>query len=132
VRWVGLLPRPELARLYAAADVFVFPSRADTFGLVMVEAMACGTPVAAYPADGPLEVLARRAADGHRLGGAMDEDLRTAVLQALAVPRHEARLRAGDFSWDHAARLFAGFLVPAQPKAPTARDNCVTVVSSGP
>ena len=63
-RWVGLLPRDELARVYAAADLLVFPSRADTFGLVMVEAMATGTPVAAYPVDGPLEVLGRR--DGGR------------------------------------------------------------------
>ena len=57
VAWMGVLPRPQLARVYAAADVFVFPSRNETFGLVMLEAMACGTPVAAYPVDGPLQVL---------------------------------------------------------------------------
>ncbi|HVZ43097.1 MAG TPA: glycosyltransferase family 1 protein [Ramlibacter sp.] len=116
--WVGLLPRTELAKLYAAADVFVFPSRADTFGLVMVEAMACGTPVAAYPVDGPLEVLARQRPDGRAsLGGAMHTDLRQACEAALETPRHEARVRALDFSWERATQLFASFLVPARGAA---------------
>ena len=114
-RWIGLLPRAELARLYAAADVFVFPSHADTFGLVMVEAMACGTPVAAFPVDGPLEVLGRLHPDGSRpLGGALHEDLRTACAMALSVPREEARERALDFSWRVASEMFEAFLVPAQ------------------
>lgn len=114
-RWIGLLPRAELARLYAAADVFVFPSHADTFGLVMVEAMACGTPVAAFPVDGPLEVLGRLHPDGTRpLGGALHEDLRTACAAALSVPREEARERAMDFSWRVASEMFEAFLVPAQ------------------
>lgn len=118
-RWIGLLARPELARLYAAADLLVFPSHADTFGLVMVEAMACGTPVAAFPVDGPLEVLGRAHADGTRpLGGALHQDLQTACHAALAVPRHEARQRALDFSWQAASQLFAGFLVPARDGTP--------------
>jgi glycosyltransferase involved in cell wall biosynthesis len=113
-RWVGILPRGELAKLYASADLFVFPSHADTFGLVMVEAMATGTPVAAYPVDGPLEVLGRMRADGSGpLGGVMHQDLQQAAYAALGVPRHEARARALDFSWKEAAQLFAGFLVPA-------------------
>jgi glycosyltransferase involved in cell wall biosynthesis len=117
-RWLGLLPRPELAKVYAAADVFVFPSHADTFGLVMVEAMACGTPVAAYPVDGPLEVLAREhPVLGRPLGGAMFRDLREACHAALEVPRAEARQRALDFSWQRATELFAGFLVPARSGA---------------
>lgn len=117
VRWLGLLPRSELARVYAAADLFVFPSHADTFGLVMVEAMATGTPVAAFPVDGPLEVLGRRTPDGARsMGGAMDQDLQQACYAAMAVPRREARERAMDFSWQHAAQLFAGFLVPARTR----------------
>lgn len=115
VHWVGLLERPTLARLYASADVFVFPSFADTFGLVMLEAMATGAPVAAFRADGPLEVLGKRHGDGVRsLGGAMNEDLLAAWHAALQVPRHEARQRALEFSWAHAARQFAGFLVPAR------------------
>lgn len=119
VHWIGLLERPVLARLYAAADVFVFPSHADTFGLVMVEAMASGTPVAAYPVDGPLEVLGRPAPGGGRpLGGVMDEDLGRACMRALGVPREEARLRAQDFSWAQAAQVFAQALVPARPGRP--------------
>lgn len=132
VRWLGLLPRDELAKVYAAADLFVFPSHADTFGLVMVEAMATGTPVAAYPVDGPLEVLGRAHPQGHRsLGGAMHEDLQQACYQALAVPRHEARLRSRDFSWQHASRLFASFLVPAPRGGRAAALPAVTNLSSG-
>ena len=112
VRWLGVLPRAELARVYAAADVFVFPSRADTFGLVMLEAMACGTPVAAYPVDGPTEVLA--AAPGQTVGGVMHGDLRHAVQRALSIPRTSAREHAQRFSWDAAARQFRGYLVPAR------------------
>lgn len=111
VRWMGVLPRAELARVYAAADVFVFPSRSETFGLVMLEAMATGTPVAAYPVDGPLQVLGKEDASCH--GGALDADLQQACYSALAVPRHQARARALDFSWGHAAQLFEAYLVPA-------------------
>lgn len=110
-RWLGVLPRSELARVYAAADVFVFPSRADTFGLVMLEAMATGTPVAAYPVDGPTEVLA--SPTGQPAGGVMHTDLRQAVRQALDIPRQAARTHAERFDWGVAARQFRGFLVPA-------------------
>lgn len=115
VRWLGVLPRDELARVYAAADVFVFPSRSETFGLVMLEAMASGTPVAAYPVDGPLEVLGKPDCSHH--GGVLDEDLKRACYKAMAVPRHEARARSLDFSWAHAAKLFEGHLVPVRSKA---------------
>ena len=114
VHWLGLLPRDELAKVYAAADLFVFPSHADTFGLVMLEAMASGTPVAAFPVDGPLEVLGRPRPDGTgSLGGSMDRDLQQACWNALGTPRHEARSRALDFSWEHATEVFLGNLVPA-------------------
>lgn len=116
VHWLGILPRPELAQVYAAADVFVMPSRSETFGLVMLEAMACGTPVAAYPVDGPLEVLGQH--EGPARGGVLDEDLHQAWSRALAVPRHAARARALDFSWAQASRLFLTHLVPARPPAP--------------
>jgi glycosyltransferase involved in cell wall biosynthesis len=115
VRWLGLLERPELAKVYAAADLLVFPSHADTFGLVMVEAMATGTPVAAYPVDGPLEVLGRRDENGRSVGGAMHDDLQQACFAALSVPRHDARARAMDFSWVHATELFVRNLVDARP-----------------
>jgi glycosyltransferase involved in cell wall biosynthesis len=132
VRWLGLLPRDELAKVYAAADLFVFPSHADTFGLVMVEAMASGTPVAAYPADGPLEVLGRRDSQGRSLGGSMHADLQQACYAALAVPRHEARARALDFSWQHATQLFTAFLVPTrgQPVLTATADGPTTPLSS--
>ena len=115
VRWMGVMPRNELAKVYAAADVFVFPSKSETFGLVMLEAMASGTPVAAYPVDGPLEVLGK--ADGSCHGGVMNADLRQACYSALALPRHEARARALDFSWAHATQLFEGYLVAAHKSA---------------
>jgi glycosyltransferase involved in cell wall biosynthesis len=129
VRWIGLLPRGELAKVYGAADLLAFPSHADTFGLVMVEAMACGTPVAAFPVDGPLEVLGqpRRHGEGS-LGGAMDTDLQKACYAALATPRHDARERALQFSWSHASQLFASYLVPARPA--DARREGVTKLSS--
>ena len=121
VRWMGVLPRQELAKVYSAADVFVFPSRSETFGLVMLEAMATGTPVAAYPVDGPLEVLCKAGGedDGNHHGGVLDADLQKACYKALAVPRHEARLRALDFSWVQSAQLFNSFLVYSQ-------QDCVT------
>lgn len=105
VHWRGVVPRDELAVVYAAADVFVFPGRHETFGLVMLEAMACGTPVAAFPVDGPLEVVADSRA------GVMHTDLREAVLKALEIPRHDARSRALQFSWSEATRLFMTHLV---------------------
>jgi glycosyltransferase involved in cell wall biosynthesis len=115
VRWLGVLPRDELAQVYASADVFTFPSRNETFGLVMLEAMACGTPVAAYPVDGPLEVL-RLDTDKpyHRKGGVLHEDLAFASLEALKVPRSEARAQALTFSWDESTRLFEHHLVPIE------------------
>ncbi|MDB5963667.1 MAG: glycosyltransferase family 1 protein [Polaromonas sp.] len=111
VKWMGVMPRDALAKVYASADVFVFPSRSETFGLVMLEAMATGTPVAAFPVDGPLEVLGDRAGRCH--GGVMEADLRQAWAAALQVPRHEARARALDFSWSRAAQLFEASLVVA-------------------
>lgn len=112
VVWMGVLPRPDLARIYAASDVFVFPSKSETFGLVMLEAMACGTPVAAYPVDGPLQVLG--ADQGAAAGGVLHEDLRSAVDQAMRVPRSEARKRAMHFDWPQTAQSFASHLVSAQ------------------
>jgi glycosyltransferase involved in cell wall biosynthesis len=115
VRWLGILDRAALAQVYAAADVFVFPSRSETFGLVMLEAMACGTPVAAFPVEGPMEVLGAHAGQPPR-GGVLNDDLLLATQEALAVPRSEARARALDFTWAQAARLFEQHLVPAQRK----------------
>jgi glycosyltransferase involved in cell wall biosynthesis len=101
-----VLTQAELAKVYAAADVFVFPSRTDTFGLVLLEALACGTPVAAYPVTGPIDVL------GDGGAGAMHEDLREACLEALKIDRNHARAWAERFSWAAASAQFAAHLKP--------------------
>jgi glycosyltransferase involved in cell wall biosynthesis len=106
VNYLGVLSQAELAKVYAAADVFVFPSRTDTFGLVLLEALACGLPVAAYPVTGPIDVL------GDGGAGAMHEDLRDACLDALKIDRAHARAWAERFSWQAASEQFAAHLKP--------------------
>ncbi|MBN8808727.1 MAG: glycosyltransferase family 1 protein [Sphingomonas sp.] len=96
----------DLAAAYAAADVLVFPSRTDTFGLVMIEAMASGTPVAAYPVTGPVDVLTPAV-------GAMDEDLAAAIAAALTRDRTACAAYGAGFSWTASARQFLAALVPA-------------------
>ena len=96
----------DLTAHLAAADVFVFPSLTDTFGLVLLEALACGLPVATHPVTGPADVIAASGA------GALDEDLRAACLRALAIPRAVARAHAEKFSWAEAARQFVAHLRP--------------------
>jgi glycosyltransferase involved in cell wall biosynthesis len=85
--------------------VFVFPSRTDTFGLVMIEALACGTPVAAYPVTGPVDVLTAQA-------GAMDDDLDTAIARALRLDRAACAAHGSGFTWSASARQFLDALVP--------------------
>jgi glycosyltransferase involved in cell wall biosynthesis len=109
VHWRGVVPREALPAIYSAADVFVFPSHSETFGLVMLEAMACGTPVAAFPVTGPLDVV------GDSDGGVLDDDLAQAARRALAVPRERARARALQFDWERVCEQFVSFLVPARP-----------------
>ena len=97
----------ELAASYRAADVLVFPSRTDTFGLVMIEALACGTPVAAFPVTGPIDVLDDRV-------GAMDEDLTAAIAAAIDRDPVTCAGYAGRFTWSASARQFLGALAPLQ------------------
>jgi len=97
-----------LARAYAGADVFVFPSLTDTFGLVLLESLACGTPVAAYPVTGPKDVLA----DATGKIGAVNADLRLAALEALQADRAACRAHAERFSWRACAEIFLSHLVP--------------------
>lgn len=111
VVWRGIVPRRELPAVYSAADVFVFPSHSETFGLVMLEAMACGTPVAAFPVPGPLDVVA----DSD--GGVLDKDLRKAALEALELSRQAARARALQFDWNEVCEQFLGMLVPVDESA---------------
>ncbi len=108
VRFTGARQGQALARAYAHADVFVFPSLTDTFGLVILEALACGTPVAAYPVTGPRDVLADQAA----LVGVADVDLRRACLAALEGDRAACRVHAERFSWRACAETFLSHLVP--------------------
>jgi glycosyltransferase involved in cell wall biosynthesis len=100
VRFTGSLHGQALADIYASADVFVFPSRTDTFGLVMLEALAAGTPVAALPVTGPSQVL------GNSGCGVMSEDLPAAVRQALEIPREKCRAFASNFGIRESARCF--------------------------
>ncbi len=106
-KFVGPKFGEELASYYKAADVFVFPSRTDTFGLVNIEALACGVPVAAYPVRGPLDILGN-APDGC---GSMNEDLKSACLTALENKDSQAcYTHAQNFSWEAAARQFVSNL----------------------
>jgi glycosyltransferase involved in cell wall biosynthesis len=99
----------DLAAHLAAADVMVFPSRTDTFGLVNLEAMACGVPVAAYPVTGPIDVIEEG------VTGALDEDLGRAALRALALDPARCREHALRFGWDASAREFESNLVFCRP-----------------
>ena len=98
--FLGMQTGEALARIYASADVFVFPSRTDTFGIVLLEALASGLPVAAYPVPGPQDVI------GGSDVGVLDEDLAVACRKALAVPRHKTRAFALNFTWRESARQF--------------------------
>ena|SRR5690242_2277758 len=96
------------SRASASADVFVFPSRTDTFGLVLLEALASGVPVAAYPVPGPLDVIGASGA------GVLDEDLRAAALRALEIPRERCREHALRYTWGASADQFIHNLWPLQ------------------
>ena len=100
VKWLGMLDHAALSLVYQKADVFVFPSRTDTFGLVLLEAMACGLPVAAYPVPGPMDVVGASGA------GVLNEDLELACQLALKIPKRVALEHAKSFTWDNATSQF--------------------------
>ena len=106
-RFLGERHGAELTEAYAAADVFVFPSVTDTFGLVLLESLACGTPIAAHPVTGPADILE----DAPAGVGALDPDLRAAAMRALSGDRAACRRHAERFSWRACAETFVASLV---------------------
>jgi len=105
-RFTGYRHGEELASLLAGCDVLVFPSLTDTFGLAMIEALACGVPVAAFPVPGPIDVIEAG------VTGVLDRDLRLAIAAALKLDRRVCAERAAAFSWEAATRQFLAGLAP--------------------
>ena len=116
--FLGALHGAALASAYASADVFVFPSRTDTFGLVMIEALACGTPVAAFPVAGPADIVGTDA-------GCLDDDIDAAIAGALAKDRSLCAAFGQSFSWARSAHEFEASLVrfPLAGEAPAFSDG---------
>lgn len=105
VRFTGYKKGEELAALVASADVFVFPSLTDTFGVVLLEAMASGVPVAAYPVTGPIETVT------NGINGYLDTDLRQAALKALDISSESCRNFALRYTWESCSRQFLDNLI---------------------
>lgn len=106
IRFTGAKYGEDLARYFADADVFVFPSKTDTFGLVIIESMATGTPVAGYPVSGPIDII-----PGSR-AGVVDEDLQKACLEALKLSPHACVAHAQKYSWEAVSEVFFDYLTP--------------------
>ena len=106
VTFTGFKTGEDLARYYANAEVFVFPSQWETFGIVMIEAMACGTPVAAFPCQGPEDVI------DEGITGCMNAYLKQAVTDCLFLPRHRVWDGSHRWNWDRAWEIFRDNLVP--------------------
>jgi glycosyltransferase involved in cell wall biosynthesis len=123
-RFAGFRFGDDLAAHLAASDIMVFPSLTDTFGLVNLEAMACGVPVAAYPVTGPIDVIE----DG--VTGALDHDLARAAARALRVDPAACRKRALRSGWDACAREFEGNLAESRPHALAYRSRRPALVDS--
>jgi glycosyltransferase involved in cell wall biosynthesis len=111
VKFVGYKTGVELAEYYRMADVFVFPSRWETFGIVMIEAMACGTPVAAYDCQGPADVIEEG------VTGCINDDLQQAVKDALMLNREQVHQGSYCWSWESAWQIFHNNLVPVTNRA---------------
>lgn len=110
-RFTGYKTDGELAKHLAAADVFVFPSRTDTFGLVVIEALACGVPVAAYPVQGPVDIIECG------VTGYLNDDLKAAATKALTLDPDRCRRQALMYSWETCTRQFLSHMPPTPPVA---------------
>lgn len=106
--FLGSRSGEALAEIFASADVFVFPSRTDTFGIVLIEALASGLPVAAFPVAGPLDVI------GDSGAGVLSEDLGGACMAALQIPRAVARAHSLQFTWSESARQFFDIILTSR------------------
>lgn len=129
VHFLGSKFGDELARCFADADVFVFPSKTDTFGLVIIEAMATGTPVAAYPVTGPIDIIPGSGA------GIVDEDLYKACLGCLDLNREDAVSHAQKYSWETVTDIFFDYLTPEYEPAARKkwrRIRRMTLIASSP
>lgn len=127
VSFAGAKFDTELARHFADADVFVFPSKTDTFGLVIIEAMASGLPVAAYPVSGPIDIIPGSNA------GCLDKNLKTACLSALELKSEDAISHAATYSWDAVTDVFFDLLTPQyQPRKRWRRIRRLTRLASSP
>jgi glycosyltransferase involved in cell wall biosynthesis len=117
VHFLGSLAGENLAAAYRGADCFVFPSRTDTFGLVVIEALACGLPVAAFPVAGPIDIVGRegRGVDGQMPAtvAALNEDLAEAIARALRLDRRAAAVFGSRFTWERATDQFLGAITQA-------------------
>ncbi|WP_143729005.1 glycosyltransferase family 1 protein [Microbulbifer sp. GL-2] len=112
--YLGVREGEKLTECYSGADVFVFPSLTDTFGLVNLEALACGLPVAAYPVTGPKDII------GNAPVGVLHEDLKVAIKRALLLNGEDCIAHARTFTWDVATEDFISSLVPARMEQPAA------------
>jgi len=127
VTFTGAKFETELARHFADADIFVFPSKTDTFGLVIIEAMASGLPVAAYPVSGPIDIIPDSDA------GIVDEDLKTACLSALELNPEDAIAHAGKYSWEAVTDVFFDLLTPQyKPRKSWRRIRRLRRIASSP
>ncbi len=120
-RFMGMREGEELADIYAASDVFVFPSRTDTFGIVLLEALASGLPIAAYPVTGPLDVV------GGTDVGVLNEDLAVAARGAVAIPSERCRDFAMKLTWAESARQFIDNITTAHAQVGDARSEQLKV-----
>jgi len=116
VKFVGCKTGPELAAWYRNASIFVFPSMTDTFGIVVIEALFCGVPVAAYPVTGPLDIVEEG------ITGSLDHDLKKAIDKALQINRENCTKNAEKYTWRNVAKQFISSLASIK-SAGSAEDN---------